>query len=92
MTRSEDLGQRLDELLASYRGGLNSVREYAAQRMLDLADALGEPGYEEAVKAARDSIALEAGMAAVDAADATDREMLGAIGGFLTAGAEALRP
>ena len=86
----EDASQRLG---VAFTDGLDDVREYAANRMSHLAlmDPTG-PGYMEAVIAERDNVALRAAGRAVDAADATDREILGLIAGVLTVGAAALRP
>jgi hypothetical protein len=81
-----DLAEHLDRLLREVRAESNSVRIYAAEIMADLAAAVGEPGYNEALLAARDAIALRAGVSAVDSADAADREVLGLIYGFLAGG------
>jgi hypothetical protein len=66
------------------------LRDYVANIMQMLASALGEPGYDEALVAARDSVALFAGLQIVDSADAGDRELLGSIGGALSIAVRAM--
>ena len=68
----------------------NAVRAYAAERLLHLSTIVGEKGYLRAVQAERDNVALKLGIATVTTADATDRELLGTIGGALAIGARAL--
>lgn len=63
------------------------VTAYAAQRALHLASIVGESGYDEALTAEADSVALFAGIHAVKAADAADARLLGIIQGALMAAA-----
>ena len=55
-----------------------------------LLTCIGEPGYFEAVAAARDIIALELGIATAKAGDAADAELRGMIYGFLAGVVKAL--
>lgn len=70
--------------------GTDAIRNYAAERMLFLSTIIGQPGYQEALIAERDSIALFTGLTAVSTGDAADREIIGMIGGALAIGARAL--
>ena len=72
------------------QGDLNAVREYAGERMLHLSTIVDEPGYGEALLAEATSVALRAAGAAVDAADALDRELLGIVSGALAIGARGI--
>lgn len=71
-------------------GNLDEVRAYASERMLHLSTIINEPGYEEALLAERDAVAMKAGLAAVDAGDAADAELRGLIAGALGVAARAL--
>lgn len=64
------------------------LRQMGAQLIIDLGMAVGEPGYEEAVLAARDTIALQVGLDAASAGDLADAEVRGIIFGFLVAAAK----
>ena len=83
----EGVGDRLGRQFA---GDLDDVQAYASERMLHLSAILDQPGYGEALVAERDNVALRAGIAAVETADAVDREVLGTIAGALAIGARAL--
>lgn len=69
---------------------LDSVRTVVAEQMAKLSLVVGEPGYDRAVKAARDNVALAAGLAAVEDADAADGRIIGIIQGALFFGAKTL--
>jgi len=66
------------------------LREVVATQMAQLALAVGEPGYERAVVAARDVIALAAGLQLHANAAAADQRIVGVIQGALFFGAKAL--
>ena len=68
----------------------DKLRAIGAQLVIDLSLAFGEPGYTEALDAASDIIALEAGISAVSVGDAADKELRGVIFGFLAAAAGGL--
>lgn len=93
-----DLSKELQQLLegAAERLGRDlqnsgtDVRNYIAERMLHLSSIVGQAGYDEALIAERDNVALFVGLEVVDAADAADRELLGLIGGGLAIGARAI--
>lgn len=55
----------------------------AANQLGMLALAVGEPGYDRAVLASRDNMALSMGLAAVGEADAVDARILGVLQGGL---------
>lgn len=69
---------------------LDVVRAEAARQMAQLALAAGEPGYERAVIAARDNVAMVAGLQSVANADAVDARIIGVIQGGLFLGAKAI--
>ena len=66
------------------------IRTTVAEQMAKLSLVVGEPGYDRAVKAARDNVALAAGLAAVEDADAADGRIIGVIQGALFFGAKTL--
>lgn len=69
---------------------LSGVATYAAERMQHLSTLVGDPGYEQALAAEVDAVALRAGIAAVDAGDAADRELFGVIFGSIAMGTRLL--
>lgn len=95
-----DVGKELGDALTnaatrlgkSFQGNVDELRAYAAQRMLHLSTLIGQPGYQEALVAERDNVALKAGLLTVAAADAADAELLGLITGAIALGARALIP
>ena len=74
----------------SLKASAVEVATYAADRAAYLATISGEPGFEQAVKAERDSVTLRAGIAAVAEADAIDQRVVGIIHTGLLIGARAL--
>lgn len=74
------------------KGDTDELRTYAAERMLHLSGVVGQPGYQEALVAERDNVALKAGLLAVEAADRADAELVGIITGAMGVGARALIP
>ena len=55
------------------------VAAYAAERALHLSTIVGQLGYDEAVIAERDAVALFAGVSAAVTADAADNRIVGLI-------------
>lgn len=82
-----DTGDRLGVELSA---NLDEVRQYAASQMMQLSEAVDEPGYLVVLRAAGINVALKAAAAAVESADALDRELVGTITGLLAMGARAL--
>lgn len=80
----------LQETGRDLEGSLDAVKAEVAKQLAALSLAAGEPGYERAVIAARDNVALVAGLQAVADADAVDSRILGIIQGGLTFGAKLL--
>lgn len=72
------------------KGNLAEVTMYAAERTSYLSTLVGQKGFEEAVRAERDNVALKAGIKSVKAADAADARIVGIIQGVLFLGARAL--
>lgn len=60
------------------------VAQYAIQRAEHLSTIVGETGFEEALLAERDNVALKAGIYATRTADLADHRLLGAIQGTLS--------
>lgn len=83
----ESTADRLGIVLDDGRG---DVKAYARKRMLFLASILGEPGFDLALLAERDNVAMFLGIAAADIGDAADVELRGVILGALSIGAKAL--
>lgn len=72
------------------KADLESVRVYAAARMAHLATCVGQPGYQDAVLAEAQNIAMEAAIKALDQAAAADARLLGIVQGALAIGSKAL--
>ncbi len=85
MNLQETIAATARRLEVTFSGSEGRFRELSAQLVTDLAMAFGEPGYDEALIAARDTLALAAGITAVDMGDAADAELRGVIFGFLAA-------
>lgn len=86
----ETLETALNELGAEMKGSAQVVAAYAAERAAFLSTLMGQPGYEEAVLAERDSVAIRAGIATAAQADAVEQRMLGVLQGILQVGASIL--
>lgn len=91
---NDDLRDILDEFLGRLRAELehagsdietdwDELRAYAAERMNHLATIVGQSGYELALVAERDSIALKAGVFAVNAGVNAEQRWTGMIQGAL---------
>ena len=63
---------------------------YATERAQYLSTIVGQPGFDEAVAAERDNVALRAGIAVIGNADAADQRVIGVIAGALAIAAQAL--
>jgi len=84
------LGSALKETGKELEASLDDVRQYASEQLAQLALAVGEPGYERAVIAARDNVLMRMGLRAVDSADASDQRIIGIVQGGLFFGAKVL--
>lgn len=95
---SVDAKQELEALLqdvieetgASLKTGAAELAEFAAERSAHLATLVGDPGFDQAVRAERDAVALRAGLVTTHEADAADQRIVGAIHGGLRVLARAL--
>lgn len=67
-------------------------RRYSAATMRTLADAVEEPGFDEALRAAADNVTLKAAQGAVDSADALDERLKALVKGALGMAARAILP
>lgn len=82
------LRDSLRELQADLQLDLADLATYTAQRTAHLSTIAGLPGFDEAVIAERDAIALRAGINAVNAADKVDSRLIGLLHGVLFLGAK----
>lgn len=84
------LGSTLKETGKELETSLDDVRQYASEQLAQLALAVGEPGYDRAVIAARDNVLLRMGLRSVANADAVDSRIIGVVQGALFFGAKAI--
>ena len=82
-TFAEETGRDLE-------ASAEEMAQLAALLAKTLGKSIGKPGFEEALKASRDILALEAGIAAVDEGDAIDARFRGMADALLRIGAKAL--
>lgn len=75
---------------AELKGDLIEAETYAAQILTELTAAASEPGYDQALIAARNSIALKYAGLAVEQADKIDARVTGIIFGALGVATQAL--
>lgn len=68
----------------------NALADYAASRSVHLATLVGQPGFQEALIAERNNVALRAGIAASQTANSAESRFLGVLQGALAVGAQAL--
>lgn len=94
MDVAKQLGDLLTDAAAEMghqlQGELAEVTAYAAQRTTHLSTIVGQPGFDQALRAERDAVALKAGIGAVHSADAADARIVGIIQGVLAIGAAAI--
>ena len=90
--RSDAVAGAAKRLGKGLEANMDELRTYASERMLHLSTLIGQAGYEEALVAERDNVALKAGLLAVDSADRADAELVGVITGAMVVGARALIP
>ena len=86
----DTLTTALDEVGVSLKTDINEVVLYAEGRTHYLTTLVGQPGYQMAVIAERDNIALKAGISTSLAADASDQRITGVIHSFIGVAAKAM--
>lgn len=74
----------IEETGVSLQVGAAELAAYAAERSAHLATLVSDPGFQLAVRAERDAVALRAGITAVQQADAADARIVGVIQGALS--------
>jgi hypothetical protein len=84
------LKDAIAETGATLAKGADELALYVAGRSAHLATLVEDPGFDLAIRAERDAVALEAGLAAVEQAEAADARLLGIFQGVLAMGAKAL--
>jgi hypothetical protein len=72
------------------RHDIEETARYAEARIDALQAAYGQPGYDEAMLAEADAIALHAAVQGVSAADRADEKVAAAVRGALSVGIQAL--
>ena len=82
-----DAARRLDVELS---GSSDRIEEIALHLTSQLITTIGEPGYFEALAAARDILMLEVGLLAVHRGDEVDRELRAIVYGFFAGVVKAL--
>lgn len=82
-----DAARRLNVELG---GSADRIEELGLSLATQLITAVGEPGYFEAIEAARDIIMIEVGLEAVHLGDEADRELRAIVYGFLAGMVRAL--
>lgn len=96
MNTREEFKALVETSLERIGGNLQTSSDEIAAQASEEADRLArilennEPGYEQAVIAARDNVALLAGLVVGDTASSLDREWLGLIAGGLRFAAAAM--
>lgn len=78
------------ELKQDLSQSTQAVAFYATQRAALLASNVGQPGFELALRAERDNVALYAGIETTRMADEAQQRFLGILEGSLALGARAL--
>ena len=73
----------MTETRVSLKKAASELAAFVVERATHLATLVDDPGFQEAVRAERDAVALEAGIIAVGAADAADAQIVGVIQGAL---------
>lgn len=84
------LGDTFTEMGESLKASAQELAQYTAERVDHLATCVGQPGFEQAVIAERDNVALRAGIAAVEEGNAVDQRRLRIITRILQIAATAL--
>lgn len=93
MNIAEEFERLMRDVAKETGRDINNLRDvalYAQERATHLSLLVGQPGFEEAVRAERDNVALRGGISVVQLADAVDARIVGAIQGVLSIGARAL--
>ncbi len=86
------LKEAANDLGVTLKENSDEWRQYAADQLLTLQTAAGQPGYFKLVEAAARASLTEAAGHAVDVADAADARLWSLATGLLTIGAQALAP
>jgi hypothetical protein len=90
---TENMRRLLDEAIRetgrTLQQSATDVAAYAASRAAHLATIAGQPGFEEALRAERNAVAMFAGLSATAEADRADQRIVGIIHGALAIAAGA---
>ena len=89
MTIKELLDATVAETGVQLSESTDALSAYVAARAVHLSSLVGQPGFEFAVQAERDSVALRSGLAVHDQARGADQRILGIIQAALSIGARA---
>lgn len=88
MTTKKTIGEKFTNLIGHAgvnipEEGIEEIRQYATKSMVHLSTIAGQPGYELALEAERDIIAIKIGMRILNDANDADKRFLGLIEGAL---------
>lgn len=83
MNLQESIAEALVSTGVEFTASAGAIAQLTTLRAAELVVLVGLPGYDQAVIAARDEIALAAGLAAVDSADRAASSVLSIIQGGL---------
>lgn len=84
------LREQADQLGVELAGDYNDAVAFAAERAAHLSTITHEPGFDEAVRAERDSVVLRITSLAIERADDVDQRFLSIVGRVLSITARAL--
>lgn len=92
--KEEELKKMFDDVLTNLKVnasvGSKELAKYVLERSEHLSLAAGEPGFDKAVRAEANALAIEAGLLAVSQAESTDAELRGFLYGVLRMASAAL--
>lgn len=93
-TIKEEFKSLFNDAIVDAGSSLNTTSEelaaFAAERTNHLANIVGDPGFEEALRAETDNVFIQASIIIVERADALDAKIQGLIAATLRIGAKAL--
>lgn len=84
------LKDALKETGASMSASAKEVAQFMHERALHLSAIAGQPGFDQALRAERNSVAMRAGLKLADNAELADQRLVGLIQGMLGIAAGAL--
>ena len=80
----------LESSFTQISSSIDDASGYGAARAAHLANAVGQPGFDEAVRAERDNVALRIGILGVNNTEEVEARLAGVLHGALRLGAALL--